>query len=235
MNDPLSVFFDARLPSGLGGRWYGVYPSKVVDNQDPDGQARVRVALPWSPDGGEDHYEAWARVATLTAGPSCGSWFMPDPGDEVLISFAAGDPRHPYVIGALWNGRNAPPRSMAADNPTKVLCSRNGVKVELSDEAGQEHFSVTTPGGCTLTLQDGPSGGVSIADANGNTVQLSATGIAVQSAGRVSVQAATMELTASTLSVSAGMAQFAGVVQCATLITNAVVSPSYSPGAGNLL
>ena len=34
--DPLMGTIDARLPGGLGGHWYGVYPAQVTDNQDPD-------------------------------------------------------------------------------------------------------------------------------------------------------------------------------------------------------
>jgi hypothetical protein len=36
------------------------------------------------------------------------------------------------------------------------------------------------------------------------------------------------------VTVNAGMSKFSGVVQCDTLITNSVVSNSYTPGAGNI-
>jgi len=36
------------------------------------------------------------------------------------------------------------------------------------------------------------------------------------------------------LRVSAGMADFSGTVKAATVITNSVVSTSYTPGAGNI-
>ena len=71
----------ARLPAGLGGRWYGVYPALVSDIRDPDGQGRVRLTLPWSPDTGGERYEVWARVATLMGGNNRGSWFIPDVND----------------------------------------------------------------------------------------------------------------------------------------------------------
>ena len=137
---PLEMLLDARLPIGLGGRWYGVYPALVSDIRDPDGQGRVQVTLPWSPDTGSGRYEAWARVATLMGGNNRGSWFIPDVNDEVLIVFEGGDPRRPYVIGALWNGSDSPPESMdgAGKNFRKVLRSRNGVKVTLDDTDGQE-------------------------------------------------------------------------------------------------
>ena len=41
-------------------------------------------------------------------------------------------------------------------------------------------------------------------------------------------------ITAPMISLSAAMVQVAGVLQCATLITNSVVSPVYTPGAGNI-
>jgi type VI secretion system secreted protein VgrG len=42
-------------------------------------------------------------------------------------------------------------------------------------------------------------------------------------------------ITAPTISLAAAMVQVAGVLQCTTLITTSVVSPAYTPGAGNLV
>jgi hypothetical protein len=36
------------------------------------------------------------------------------------------------------------------------------------------------------------------------------------------------------VSVNAGMSTFSGVVQCDTLISNTVISATYTPGAGNI-
>ncbi len=44
----------------------------------------------------------------------------------------------------------------------------------------------------------------------------------------------TVTITAPSINLSAAMVQVTGVVQCATLITNSVVSPTYTPGAGNI-
>src|SRR4051812_43232995 len=84
-------------------RLYGAYMAQVTDIKDPDNQGRVKVRLPWSPDIDDGRYEVWARVATLMAGAARGTWFIPDPDDEVLVMFEAGDPRRPYVVGGLWN------------------------------------------------------------------------------------------------------------------------------------
>ena len=63
---------------------------------------------------------------------------------------------------------------------------------------------------------------------------MAADGVTVTAAGRVAVDAAQVDLTASVLTVNAGMSKFSGVVQCDTLIANSVVSASYTPGAGNV-
>lgn len=226
---------DPRLPLGLGGRFYGVYPAVVSDLADPDDQGRVKVKLPWSLDPSGAAYEAWARLATMMAGNDRGSWFVPDVDDEVLVSFGGGDPSQPFVVGALWNGKDAPPQAMdsAGNNDKKVLKSRNGVKVTLDDTDGAEAFVVETPGGQRITLQDGP-GSVTVEDANGNSIKLETSGITIQASAKVTVQAAQVAVSAALVQVDAGMSKFSGVVKCDTLITNAVVSTSYTPGAGNV-
>ncbi len=233
--EPLHGSDDPRAPSGLGGRFHGVYPAQVVDVKDPDGQGRVKVRLPWSPDAKGATLELWARLATLMAGADRGTWFIPDVDDEVLVAFGAGDPRDPFVIGALWNGADAPPESMdgSGKNDKKTICSRNGVKVVLDDQDGQESFHVETPGGQKVTLQDGP-GSIEIADSSGNSIKLESSGITVTASAKVTVNASQVSVSAGMVQVDAGMSKFSGVIQCDTLITNSVVSASYTPGAGNI-
>ena len=226
---------DARLPAGLGGRWYGVFPALVTDIKDPDGQGRVKISLPWSPDAQGAACELWARLATLMGGNNRGSWFIPDVDDEVLVAFEGGDPRRPYVLGGLWNGRDTPPESMdgAGNNYKKVIRSRNGVKVTLDDQDGQENLILETPGGQKMTLRDGP-GSVEIVDSNGNSVRFEASGITFNTSGRFSLTASTVEISAGMVTVNAGMSKFSGVVQADTVISNSVISASYTPGAGNI-
>lgn len=235
-SDPTDYVIDARIPAGLGGRWYGVFPASVSDIKDPDGMGRVKVTLPWSPDTGNDRYEVWARVATLMGGNNRGSWFIPDPNDEVLVGFEGGDPRRPYVIGGLWNGRDNPPESMdgGGNNYKKVIRSRNGVKVTLDDHDAQEQLILETPGGQKITLKDRP-GSVEIVDSNGNSVKLEASGITVNASANVTINAgAQVQVSAGMVNVVAGMSKFSGVVQCDTLISNTVISATYTPGAGNI-
>ncbi len=226
---------DARLASGYGGRFYGVFPALVTNIVDPKGQGRVKVKLPWSPDSQGTSYEAWARLATFMAGNNRGSWFVPDVEDEVLVAFEAGDPRRPYVVGAMWNGRDRAPEAMdgAGNNFKKTLRSRNGVKITMDDTNGQENITIQTPGGQQFALHDGP-GRIELIDSNGNSVKLEPSGITVTAAAKITVNASTVDVSAGMVTVNAGMSKFSGVVQADTVITNSIIASSYTPGAGNI-
>lgn len=235
MTSPIQQWHNARLPVGLGGVYYGVYTALVTDLADPDGQGRVRVKLPWSPDGGSEGYEAWARLSTMMAGSGHGSWFIPDVDDEVLIAFEAGDARFPFVVGGLWNGNDAPPEEMdgSGENNLKTLKTRSGVMIQIDDSSGQEQLLLETPGGQRMRLKDG-AGAVEIEDSNGNSVKLESAGITVNASAKVTINGSVVEISAGSVTVNAGMSRFSGVVQADTVISNSVVSASYTPGAGNI-
>ncbi|HWZ74727.1 MAG TPA: phage baseplate assembly protein V [Casimicrobiaceae bacterium] len=211
----------------------GVYPAIVVDNVDPANSGRVKVRLPQVLVAGESGHEVWARMATLMAGANRGTWFIPEVNDEVLIAFEQSDPNRPYVLGGLWNTANPPPEKMDLNNNKKLVRSRNGVQITLDDQGGRESITIETPGGQKLTLEDGP-GAVVLTDSNGNSVELKTNGITVNAASNVILNASAVEVNAGLVSVSATVSKFSGVVQCDTLISNSVVSQSYTPGAGNI-
>jgi len=210
----------------------GVYSASVVDNLDPDGLGRVRVRVSGLTEtiGGN---ELWARVATMMAGRNRGTWFMPDVGDEVLVAFEGGELRVPYVIGALWNAKARPPAGGAdAANGVKLIRSRNGITLRIRDDSNNNSLVIETPGGQRVTLQDGPPS-VRIDDSNGNSVTLGTSGLTVNASAKVTINASTVNVIASLVTIDAGMSRFSGVVQCDTLISNSVVSASYTPGTGN--
>lgn len=229
MQDVLEQLFVAAERKRL----YGAYPATVTDINDPDNQGRVKIKLPWSPDD-DGGYEVWARLAVLMAGASRGTWFVPDVDDEVLVVFEGGDARRPYVVGALWNGNDAPPEQMdgAGNNYKKSIVSRRDIRITMDDTEGQETLTLKTPQQ-SIEIKDGGRS-IEIKDANGNTIKLDSSGITITAAAQVKVQASTMEINAGMVTVNAGMSKFSGVVQCDTLISNAVVSASYTPGAGNI-
>ncbi|MBL8165358.1 MAG: type IV secretion protein Rhs [Anaerolineae bacterium] len=225
-----------RASTGPGGLFYGVYPALVTDLVDPDKQGRVKVKLPWSPDTGSESYEVWARLAVLMAGNNRGTWYIPDVNDEVLVSFEGGNPRRPYVVGALWNGADAPPEQMdgAGQNQLKTICSREGIRITMDDTPGAVKLTIETPGGHSVVLDDGGIS-VTVQDSSGNSIKMEPSGITVTTSAKLTVNASTAEVTAGMVTVNAAMSKFSGIVKCETLITQSVVSPLYTPGAGNIL
>src|SRR5262245_29468442 len=191
----------------------GVYSGSVIDNKDPDGLARVQVRVPGVIDTG-----AWARLATMMAGRNRGTLFVPEVGDEVLVAFEQGDPRAPYVIGSLWNGKAKPPTADVTS--TKLIRSRSGITLRIDDKATS--LVIETAAGQRITLQDGP-GSVRVEDQNGNSVLLASAGITVTASAKVTVNASQIEVSAGMVTVNAGMSKFSGVVQCDTIIANSVV------------
>jgi uncharacterized protein involved in type VI secretion and phage assembly len=118
----------------------GVVVGVVTNNQDPDGMGRVKVKFPWLSDADESF---WARVAVPMAGKERGFYFLPEVDDEVLVAFEHGDARFPYVVGALWNGKDAPPaKNDDGKNNIRVIKSRSGHVIRLTDEDGKEKIEI---------------------------------------------------------------------------------------------
>jgi uncharacterized protein involved in type VI secretion and phage assembly len=203
---------------------YGVYPALVIGTQDPEGIGRLQVSLPSVDTVDGKGFTAWARLAQFAAGAERGAWFMPEPDDEVLIAFEAGDVARPYVIGALWNGIDRPPVTDAerGDNNVKRIRTRSGASITFEDGPGPAAVTLMSPGGASVHIDQQ---GVTVTD-GGAEVRVAG--------GRVDVDAAQVRIKAASVQIDSGMTVASGVVRCDTLITNSVVSSSYTPGAGNV-
>jgi uncharacterized protein involved in type VI secretion and phage assembly len=211
----------------------GFVPAIVVDNVDPENSGRVKVRIGLREGRPQESDEVWARVAALHAGDNRGAWLLPEVDDEVLVAFQGGDEQQYYVLGALWSKRNSPPATNNDHNATKLLRLRSGLQITLSERKGRDSFTIETPHGQKLALHDGPDG-VEISDISGNRVTFDFSGITINASAKVVVNASTAEINAGILQVNAGIAKFSGVIQCDTLISNSVISASYTPGAGNI-
>jgi len=122
------------------GRVFGVVVGVVTNNQDPDGLGRVKVRFPWLSAADESH---WARVVTPMAGNDRGLYLLPEVDDEVLVAFAHGRVELPYVLGALWNGKDKPPESNDdGKNAHRTLKSRSGHTLLLDDTDGAEQIKI---------------------------------------------------------------------------------------------
>ncbi len=131
---------DVLLPQETNNRFYGVTIGVITNNKDPEGLGRVKVKFPWLSVEDESH---WARIATLMAGGERGVYFLPEVDDEVLVAFEQGDIAFPYVLGALWNGKDKPPETNEnGKNDRRLIQSRSGHKIILDDTQGEEKIII---------------------------------------------------------------------------------------------
>ena len=68
-----------------------------------------------------------------------------------------------------------------------------------------------------------------------SAIQISNSGnITISSSSKVYLNGSAVEISSGMVNVQTGMAKFSGVMKSDTVITNSVVSSSYTPGAGNI-
>ena len=182
-------------PADAHGRICGVVVGIVTNNQDPDGMHRVKLRFPWLD---MDHESAWARVVSAMAGGGRGAYFLPEPDDEVLVAFEHGSLEHPYVLGALWNGKDkAPENNSDGKNDHRSITSRSGHVLRLGDTDGDERIEIIDKTGNNRIVIHSSDNSLSI-EAQGDIAIKSTTGkmtldaqgdIAIRSsAGKVSVE-----------------------------------------------
>ena len=112
---------------------FGVVIAVVTSNQDPEGLGRIKINFPWR---GEKDESYWARIASPMAGNERGMVFYPEVDDEVLVAFEHGEINQPYVIGALWNGKDKPPETNSdGKNNIRKIKSRSGHEIIFNDDS----------------------------------------------------------------------------------------------------
>jgi type VI secretion system secreted protein VgrG len=112
-----------------------------------DPHAGVKVQLHWDREGKKDeHSSCWIRVAQTLAGPGWGASFVPRIGQEVLVRFLEGDPDQPLVLGAIYNGSNAPPAGLPGEKTQSTLRTDSSPgggganELRFEDAAGDEEI-----------------------------------------------------------------------------------------------
>lgn len=218
---------NTQIPrDGDGARWYGLYPALVSDLVDTEGLGRIKVRFP-SFGGDGSTVTAWATLLSPYADKDQGFEILPEVDSQVVIGFEAGNPHRPYIVGACWNGKAALPEDAESANNLRTLKTRSGSLLQFDDTQGAAKVTLSMQSGHKLVLDDAAQS-VTLTHSNGCKIEMNI-------AGQISITAnATVEITASALNVHAPTAVFDGLVQCQTLITQSVVSPMYTPGAGNI-
>lgn len=190
---------DLMENSGTKSKIYGVVVGIVTNNKDEDGKlGRIKVKFPWL--SGKDESN-WVRVASPMAGEGRGIFFLPEVGDEVLLSFEHGDINRPYYIGSLWNGKDKPPETNSdGKNNLRLIKSRSGHVIKIDDTNGKEKIEIVDKTGNNLILIDSADNKISF-KCDGD-IEISAT------KGKIMLDAKKLELKSSAstkIEASSGM------------------------------
>ena len=145
----------------------GLTLAKVIDVEDPLQIGRVKLIYHTL---GSEAPSDWVHVASISAAPDAGAWFMPEPDDVAVVGFIAGQMNQPIVLGFIWTGNGAPP---APSTKERVFKSRKGHALTLSDEAED---------------------GILIEDAHGNKILMNKDGITIESSKEFKLKAGSTAL-----------------------------------------
>jgi uncharacterized protein involved in type VI secretion and phage assembly len=163
----------------------------VTQTDDPAGLGRVRVQHPAL---GENAEGWWARIAAPAAGASRGLLMMPLAGDEVVLAFEQGDPRRPYVLGAVWNGQATPGELVKSDG-SFALASDRDIDLAAAGRASiaaQEAMTLEGAKGIAVRAQEKLElgGGAAVVLEADGSVTVKGGDIAVQATGTVQISGA---------------------------------------------
>lgn len=131
----------------------GILVGEVVENWDEEHPGMVKIQLPLGAD--EKNDIGWVPVSVPYAGSEYGSYLLPEIGAHVLLAFHMGRLESPYVIGCVYNQTNVIPGETAKENnPTKMLLTKGGNRIIISDEEEKEKITIQTKGGLSIILED---------------------------------------------------------------------------------
>jgi phage protein D len=170
--------------------WGGVVSAIVTNNNDPDNMARVKLKFPWLDDSLESN---WARVTGVGAGNAYGFLWLPEVNDEVLVAFEHGDFDYPYIVGSLWNGKDAMPEttSTAVANGKVVmrtLKTTAGHIIRLTESSSAKKIEIIDSSAQTSVTLDETNKKITI-DSKGE-INLTSTGnMTLKATGNLSLEA----------------------------------------------
>lgn len=242
---------------GQRNRYWGKYRAIVVDVNDPQAMGRVKLSIP-SVLGTET--SDWALpVVPYGGGDQYGFLAVPPVDSAVVAEFLEGDPSQPMWTGAFWRQAAQVPQDHAdAGQPVKVLMTESGHKLVFADMDGEEQITLhssagaemvmdangslvlTDSGGATVKL-DVEAGELTVADANGNSLVMSSSGITCTDANGNEIKAAGsgVEIKSSaTVNIEGAMVTIAGsggepLIKGSTFLSlfNSHVHNATAPGA----
>lgn len=124
----------------------------VGPNNKPftDQMGRVKVQFHWDEHGeNNDKSSCFLRVSQLWSGNGMGSFFLPRPGTEVLVTFIDGNPDLPVIAGCLFDKNLATPYPLPQEQEKSGFRSQsiggsteNYNEISFHDTSGEEKLYI---------------------------------------------------------------------------------------------
>ncbi len=195
MEETLSDLMDSL--AGQRDKFFGVVVGRVINPLDPMALGRVQVQLPFID---SLDLSPWARVASPMAGPAHGMYFIPNPGDEVLVAFEHGDKNVPYIIGSLWSAMSPPP--LPSPVP-QIRMIRTLVGNTIMFTEAPPTITIMTPSAQTILLSPA---GIQILD-GANVINMTPDGVTVTGTPNLNlVASAAINITAPNVTINGAAA-----------------------------
>nr|DAR47812.1 MAG TPA: hypothetical protein [Bacteriophage sp.] len=164
------------------------YPeiAEVVANDDPKKQGRVQVRFFWQRHLGEQTF--WLRVQTPDAGvltdnsSNRGFQFIPEVGDQVMVSFEQGNPHRPYVSGSMYHGKN----TKEVSNNIRSIATKSGSTIVFDDTESAEKITIKDKKGNIITFD---SKDKSLSLQSPETINISAKNVKINAQENVEITA----------------------------------------------
>jgi len=200
----------AYRAEALHRRATGVCTGIIEKNEDPDKEGRVKVRFPWLDNR---TITEWCRVCQPYAGNGYGMMFVPEIGDEVLISFVHGEMCEPIVLGGLYNAKDKPPGFRLQQTDKKVIRTKAGHELVLDDSSPSIGVTLRSKAGHLVELDDkhhaltvkSKAGHEAVFDDQSKTLTIKHSGgsasIKFDASGNVTVTASNITLTASKIDI----------------------------------
>lgn len=140
LKNPLGWLISTVQERGFGfvfKRYPGIYKGIVSDVEDPQARGRVKIMCPAIGQTTPDDVVSWAEpcMTGLSSGDSSlhGAYFPPEVGDQVWVSFEAGDPSYPVYMGGWLKTDPGGDEILSEDSSLKGIRTRSGHYLIFSD------------------------------------------------------------------------------------------------------
>lgn len=171
----------AGWTSGVCGLHIGVV---LKLEGDPENQYKIQVSIPLM---NAETVGVWARFASFYGSAGFGAFIIPEIGDEVILGFFNNDPSCPVILGSLYSSKHTPAYTLQDVNNYKALVTRTKLKMEFDEE--KKVITLITPANNKIVISDDTKS-ILLQDENMNKVELSPSGILLDSPKDITINAA---------------------------------------------